>query len=128
VTDDNGCLSARPDAVTVNVTPRPVVFAGNDTSVLAGIPFPLHAIDVNASGFSAYSWTPGAGLDNPALQNPTATLSTGETLTVTATTAAGCSAKDDVIIKVFKEANLFVSNAFTPNNDGINDVLHVIPI
>ncbi len=128
VTDDNGCVSAKPDVVTVRVTPKAVVAAGKDTSVLAGIPFPLHASDVNGSGFSQYTWSPGTGLDNPNAQYPTANLSEGQTFIVTARTPAGCSAQDDITIKVFKEANLFVPNAFTPNNDGINDLLHVIPI
>src|SRR5690606_19953016 len=31
-------------------------------------------------------------------------------------------------IKVYKEAEIYVANAFTPNGDDINDVLRAVPV
>jgi len=128
VTDDKGCPSLEPAGVTITVTPPPVVSIGNDTSILAGQPVPMDLQDVNGSGFTAYSWSPGYGLDNPVLRNPVASPSESITYTVLASTAAGCKAKGIRSVKVFSAAGIFVASAFTPNGDGHNDVLHARPV
>ncbi|MBL7762339.1 MAG: gliding motility-associated C-terminal domain-containing protein, partial [Chitinophagaceae bacterium] len=128
VTDNNGCKSLNDAKVTVIVTPPAKLFAGNDTSVITNEPFLLKAIDVNNSGFINYSWYPSSGLNNSFIQSPVAILNNGITYTVTATTEKGCEASDDIIIKVFRVADIFVPSAFTPNNDGRNDLLKAIPV
>jgi len=128
VTDDKGCQSLQPGTVTITVTPPPVVSIGNDTSILAGQPVPMDMQDVNGSGFSVFSWSPADGLDNPAIRNPVASPAESITYTVLAGTAAGCQARGSRSIKVFSVAGIFVASAFTPNGDGLNDVLHVRPV
>ncbi len=128
VTDNNGCRSASPATVTITVTPEARVFAGNDTSVLANSLFPLNAVDVNSSGFIYYEWSPADGLDNPSAPNPNAQLSQATTYTVTASTGNQCSAKDDIHISVYKSSDILVPNGFTPNNDGLNDVLRPLTL
>nr|MBX2815263.1 gliding motility-associated C-terminal domain-containing protein [Saprospiraceae bacterium] len=39
--------------------------------------------------------------------------------------ALGCMVQDTVFVRVIDDGGLFVPNAFSPNNDGINDVLQV---
>jgi gliding motility-associated-like protein len=125
VTDAHGCISANAASVNITVLPEAQVFAGNDTSILAGQPFALHAVDINNSGFNYFQWSPAFGLDDPSLQNPLTTLDFDQTYSVTAGNTAGCTATDDIIISVYKTSDIIVPNAFTPNNDGHNDVLHV---
>jgi gliding motility-associated-like protein len=127
VTAANGCPSAQAP-VTVHVTSPPTVFAGNDTSVLAGEPLLLHAIDVNNSGFTQWAWTPSTDLNNPAIADPIALPQRATTYTVVATTPAGCQGSAEIAVKVFTSVGLFVPNAFTPNGDGHNDVLKAIPV
>jgi gliding motility-associated-like protein len=65
------------------------------------------------------------GLDNPFIANPVMLLNESQTVTyaVQATTSIGCTGTDTVVVKVFAEKDIFVPNAFTPNNDGHNDLL-----
>ena len=42
---------------------------------------------------------------------------------IIATTPEGCSAKDTINIKINYTSEIFVPNAFTPNNDSYNDIL-----
>ena len=130
VTDANGCKSAKKDSLLITVLPPAKIFAGNDTAVAAGQPLPLNATDVNNTGFTSYTWSPSAGLNNAFIKNPVALLNNSNlyTYTVTARTAAGCEATDDINIKVFVKPELYVPNAFTPNDDGRNDVLKLIPV
>ncbi|MCF8244196.1 MAG: gliding motility-associated C-terminal domain-containing protein [Saprospiraceae bacterium] len=74
-----------------------------------------------------YQWTPEAGLDDPTIPNPIAEPDTTTTYTVLVTDEGDCQAFREVTIVVLNpdcdEPNLFLPNAFTPNNDGENDVL-----
>lgn len=128
VTDNNGCKSLNTATVTIIVTPPAVVSAGRDTSVVLGQSFQLMATDVNNSGFTQYSWSPPTGLNNSSVQNPVSDAQQEITYTVTATTAAGCEGSDAIHIKVYKGPEIYVPSAFTPNNDGKNDVLKAIPV
>lgn len=96
------------------------VFAGNDTIIVKGYPFQLHG-----SGAQSYNWSPSDYLTNPNVADPSATFpDTGNyTYVLTGTTKQGCMAKDTINILVVNEGSLFVPTAFSPNGDGINDVL-----
>lgn len=127
VTDANGCNSLQASIVTVTVTPSPKVFAGNDTAILVNQSLQLNAIDVSNSGFTNYLWSPATGLNNVSVQNPVAIITHDITYTITASTPAGCEGSDSINIKVYLNSDIYVPNAFTPNNDGRNDVLRARP-
>ncbi|MBS1656441.1 MAG: gliding motility-associated C-terminal domain-containing protein, partial [Bacteroidetes bacterium] len=128
VKDANGCTSLNNAQVTINVTPPAQIFAGKDTVITMGQPYQLTAQDINNSGFVSYSWSPPFGLDNNRIKNPIATINSETTYTVTAVTSAGCRGSDDIVLKVYKGPEIYVPSAFTPNNDGRNDILRVMPV
>ena len=111
--------------MVLTVLPAVNIFAGRDTSIAVNQPLQLNAVDNNNAGFINYSWSPSFGLNNTIIKDPVAILNRDITYTVTATTAEGCTAKDDISVKVFIGPEIYVPNAFTPNNDGLNDVFIV---
>lgn len=128
VTDNRGCPKPATDEVVVTVRPRISVNAGNDTTVVYNQTLQLNA----TTNGTQISWTPAIALSNPNIANPQAVFRQGllpagiDTVryTVIAGTPEGCKATDQVLVKVFSTApTIFVPNGFTPNNDGLNDVL-----
>lgn len=120
-TATNGCYSdsLQKDIVIYGTN----VFAGNDTIAAAGQP-----VQLNATGGLSYSWTPSFLLNNSAIGNPVATLTTTQTFTVKAFTPEGCESFDDVTVKIYKGPDIYLPNAFTPNGDGLNDLFKGIPV
>lgn len=121
VTDVLGCPKPVSDTMVVTVV-TVQAFAGNDTVIVANQPLQL-----NATGGVIYSWSPSVGLSNPLVANPVAILDTrfdSVTYHVKVATANGCSADADVKVLVMKTPpEIFVPSAFTPNHDGLNDVI-----
>jgi gliding motility-associated-like protein len=114
-TGTNGCASFREEPLTVN--PVPTINAGPDRFVLEGGTATL-VTTANGSGLT-YVWSPGAYLNNPAIASPVVTPRDDVNYTVTVTSADGCSASDQVFVKLLKL--LEIPNVFSPNNDGVND-------
>lgn len=129
VIDANGCNSLADDDVTITVSVPAKLFAGRDTAVAINQPLQLHATDINGIGFIKYHWIPERDLNDPYNQNPVATLSDATTMfIVTATTANSCEGVDTIIVKTFKGPEIYVASAFTPNDDGQNDILKAFPV
>lgn len=123
VTDNYGCRFTVSDDVLVTVRPPVIAYAGNDTIAVLGI-----AHQMFGSGGTSYLWSPATGLDNPFAQNPKATLLNETHFTLLVKNDIGCSATDDVFIKVYKGPTYYLPNAFSPNGDGLNDIFRAIPV
>lgn len=97
--------------------------AGNDINAAEFQP-----VQLQGSGGVSYQWSPPFGLNNPNIANPIAILSKDQTYYLTAFTPQGCPSFDTITIKVYKGPELYVPNAFSPNNDDRNDVFKVIAV
>jgi gliding motility-associated-like protein len=123
VYDTLGCPKPGISKVVVNVIPKIIAFAGNDTSIVLGQPLQLHG-----SGAPSFLWYPNFALDRNDIPDPVVTLSENQTYVMKAFSEQGCFAYDTINIKVFTTApDIFVPNAFTPNNN-TNNIFRPIPV
>ena len=127
VYDTLGCTKPGRDTVLVNVSPRVRAFAGRDTTVVVGQP-----LQFNGTGGVNYLWSPSTGLSSVTIANPIGQYASNidsVKYKLVVSDAAGCADSAYVTVKVFKtNPYVFVPTAFTPNNDGLNDVVRPIAV
>jgi gliding motility-associated-like protein len=102
----------------IDVYPTPLVDLGPDVVVLAGGTKELKPISVS-SDVSGYLWTPSTFLSADNIANPFTTPPDDITYILRVTSTNGCTAKDDIFVKVLQAP--VIPNTFTPNGDGVND-------
>lgn len=125
--DTLGCPKPGFDTVLVTVLPKVIASAGNDTMIVAGQPLQLHA-----SGGENYLWSPPTWLNNIDIANPVANINTvtdSIRYNVYVTDSLGCLDSASILVKIFRtNPQIFVPTGFTPNGDGLNDILKPIAV
>jgi len=111
--------------VTIIVNPKPAIDLGPNLILSTGTVYPLTSVLQNGPIVS-WLWTPSINLNCSTCPLPSATVINNITYYVAIKNSFGCTATDSISIRAFCEGSqVFIPNAFTPDGDGLNDILMV---
>jgi gliding motility-associated-like protein len=113
-----GCTNY--DTLSITTRPMPEITVSSDFMAKYGDVVPLHA-----EGATFYTWTPTRLLDFPDEPDPHATAIDTATFQVIGTDQYGCRDTAYVKMNVDYTMSESIPSAFSPNNDGRNDVFHI---
>lgn len=120
VTDVDGCTSVLTQSVYIQEPPWPISW---DTTIVIGeqVTIPGYA----GSGFT-YTWNPTSYLSCTNCPMPVFSGTVNMTYTALVMDTMGCFMRNNTFtIEVLPKSSVDVPTAFTPNGDGINDVIYV---
>ncbi|MFZ1496327.1 MAG: T9SS type B sorting domain-containing protein [Saprospiraceae bacterium] len=126
VTDGAGCIWE----TTYNLnTPLPTQIAlGPDLQLISGDVTTVQAqINVTPSMIDTIIWSPADWFnctDDPCFEQVFTPVQNGY-IDITVIDTNGCVATDRILVVVEKRGDIYIPNAFTPNNDGFNDILTI---
>jgi gliding motility-associated-like protein len=99
--------------VTADAGPGLIVFEANSATINP----------VVTGDNLSFAWSPPTFLNSTTIKNPVTTPKNDITYKLTVTGNNSCSAADTVRVTVLKTP--VIPNAFSPNNDGVNDVWNI---
>lgn len=125
------CSKPVTDSVTVNVVPKLNINAGNDVTVVIDQPFQFN-VTGGDTAIDSCVWSPATKLSSVTVYNPYAVYAKNDPdsilYTVKVTSPEGCTGSDNILVKIMKlKPDILVPSGFTPNGDGLNDVLKPLP-
>lgn len=123
LTSNTPCASpvAAINKIRMSVVPLPKISMEPDKLIGQGSSVSLNP---SVSGnIASYMWTPSATLNDSRIKSPTATPLNTTTYKLEVASVEGCKAEASTTITVFRE--LLMPTAFSPNNDGINDIYRI---
>ena len=118
-------LTTASNAITVTVSPMPVIAVDTDYSVSSSTSVQISPL---VTGAQTYLWIPSTGLSNPAVRNPIANPKVTTTYVLQVTSPDGCVTFADITVKVVPDFTVY--NTFSPNGDGTNETWNIpnIPV
>ena len=123
VTDANGCFVTSAFQLAyiydfvVDASPFATIDMGDNTLL-------TYTLTGNTGNYTS-KWAPCYGLGCLDCTSTEASPVYSTLYNVTIENEVGCYASDTVTVRVLPKYEVFVPNAFTPNNDGINDLFEV---
>ena len=120
LTVSNGVCTDK-DTVKITVNPVPSIIVSDDITINQG-----DTATLSVSGANSYNWSSNSELPCTTCSNFTVNPIYSAQYCVEATSINGCVNSKCINVTVdIKCGELFVPDAFSPNNDGVNDLLQV---
>lgn len=121
LTNSDGCsISTRTQKIVID-DPTPGITYLVEYAV---IDLPL---DLAARQFGdTVLWSPGISLNTQSSYTPIFTGPSEQTYDIEIKTKSGCVTVDTQVVKTIEKIDMFVPTAFTPNSDGLNDILRPV--
>ncbi len=124
VKDSFGCVL--DTAIWLGLERSVKVDLGNDTLVDLGENVNLQAVlSIPKNEIVDVEWDPSGIIDCNNCLEFQFVPPTNMVVRIEIVDIEGCTAEDQVIIRVKEDINLYIPNTFTPNNDGVNDVFSI---
>ncbi len=122
IQDPNGCEYVQ--SFIINEPPPLVLTLPQDITIEMGDSYEIESM-INTFDSLVYFWDPPTNLSCLTCPSPFASPVEGVLYTLTVMDSSGCVARDDILIEVDKDRNVFIPNVFSPNFDGTNDIFMV---
>ena len=125
VENEVGCIS-NADAwlELMDLSPAVEIYADQD-SVFSSQPIQLFS---TFDSTYLYNWREDSLLSKLDIHDPWAHIESSHTFYLSVTNSFGCTTQDSIYIQYFNECDepyIFMPNAFSPDGDGVNDILTV---
>ena len=104
----------QPEEILIDLPERIIVELGDSLQQLNPVVTPTN-------GNYTYEWTPPVQLSNDSIRSPFINPIFDQEYTFTVTDENGCQAIDDILVLVDANRNIYIPNAFSPDQDGRND-------
>lgn len=122
VTDSGRCF-IRTASARVEVNQIPAIDPGPDLVLPYNTPFTLKPF--YTPGIATYRWQPASMLNCADCPEPSGVATVSTLFTVNVTTQKGCTSSARIRLTLdCSDKNLLMPTAFTPNNDGLNDIYY----